>query len=51
MASRMAASLPGHGLIQRSACEAVFDRRGSSTTSLAPPLTLPSMMRCAWGLK
>ncbi len=50
MARRMAGSLPGQGASQWSAWVAVFESRTSRTTSLAP-FFLPSMTRCAWGLK
>jgi hypothetical protein len=50
MASRIAPSVPGLVGIQMSALADVFDMRGSMTMSLAP-LDLPSMMRCACGLK
>ena len=50
MASRIAPSVPGLVGIHTSAFADVFDMRGSMTMSLAP-LVLPSMMRCACGLK
>ena len=45
-----AASLPGQVGNQWSAIEAVFDRRGSSTATLAPR-ALASVILWAWGLK
>ena len=50
MASRIAASVPGHGASHQSAIDAVFDSRVSMTQTFAPRI-LPSMMRCACGLK
>jgi hypothetical protein len=42
--------VPGHGASQKSAIEAVFESRTSTTASFAP-FILPSMIRCACGLK
>ena len=50
MARRIAASVPGHGDSHKSAMDAVFDRRVSITQIFAPRI-LPSMIRCACGLK
>ncbi len=50
MASRSADSVPGLAGSHRSAFADVFDRRGSITMSFAPRV-LPSMIRCACGLK
>jgi len=50
MASSSAPSVPGLAGSQMSAFADVFDSRGSMTMSLAP-LDLPSMIRCACGLK
>jgi len=50
MASSTAASEPGQGDIHQSAIDAVFDKRVSSTQSLAPRI-FASMIRCACGLK
>jgi hypothetical protein len=49
MASRIAASEPGHGAIQVSAMDAVFDSRVSITINFAPAI-FPSIIRCAGGL-
>ena len=50
MASSSAASEPGHGASQKSAIDAVLDRRESITATLAPRC-LASMIRWACGLK
>ena len=50
MASRTVVSLPGQVGSQTSLIEAVLLRRGSKVMIFAP-FILPSMMRCAWGLK
>jgi hypothetical protein len=49
-ASSSSASVPGHGASHQSAIEAVFDKR-TSITQIFAPFILPSMMRCACGLK
>jgi hypothetical protein len=48
--SSSAASVPGRGATQKSLIDAVFESRVSMVASFAPAI-LPSMIRCACGLK